>query len=54
MKIKCIWENISSGVNRMKVIGGWIVTITVLNNDGVDCESSVFIPDANHDWEIDE
>ena len=46
MKIKFDWEKIAPHVYRSKVIGGWIL----------QCEDpigTVFIPDQNHEWEID-
>lgn len=56
-KINFQWEEIdrSSGdfsrTYRAKVFGGWIVNSWCHNNSGV-CESMVFVPDKNHEWEI--
>ena len=39
---------------RGKVPGGWIVDHLVWNDDKeVQSQSSVFVPDPNHEWEID-
>lgn len=49
------WEIISSRTStyRLKVFGGWIVNCV---NQSVDAEreTSVFVPDVNHEWEIEE
>lgn len=44
--------------SRAKVFGGWLVYnytySTVMKNESIHCsESMVFIPDPNHEWEID-
>lgn len=46
-KIKFEWELIppTEATYRAKVIGGWIV---------YHFESMVFIPDPEHNWEIDQ
>ena len=62
MKIPFEWEELDDRegrqVYRAKVIGGWI--IHSLNYDDIackeynlgQCESMVFVPDPNHEWEI--
>ena len=68
-KIKFKWESISTklndvgsgGASRVKVIGGWIVlneTVLALpattNMIKMSCsQSMIFIPDPNHEWEIE-
>lgn len=52
-KIKFEWEilklNLPCVTSRAKVIGGWIVSDYVADGPA----GMVFIPDPNHDWEID-
>lgn len=49
MKIKFEWKRIGDMTYRAKVIGGWIV-------EHIDCDrpTLVFIPDSNHEWEIEQ
>ena len=49
------WEKIDSNTERMKTWGGWIVLHYDWTNDGGEpvCESMVFIPDINHEWELE-
>jgi len=58
--MKFEWETIFSKVisdehfaftERVKVIGGWIV-LNKIYAKGVGHESSVFVPDPEHKWEI--
>ena len=57
--MKFEWETINdndtSSTHRSPVIGGWIVRYNYENiprqNDTV---AMVFIPDPNHEWQIDE
>lgn len=61
--MKFEWEELCSygtmGSARAKVIGGWIVRNVSWTNrwgeDQVQCvaESTVFIPDPEHKWEIE-
>lgn len=44
-------ENENAAIQRMKVTGGWIVR-SIANLNGQICESSVFVPDINHDWKV--
>lgn len=65
MKIKFEWECIYTKVgenkvagivtNRAKVLGGWMVRTITWSGTEVHCsESSVFVPDPTHLWEIEE
>jgi len=59
MKFK--WERISgslngaSGTHRAKVIGGWIVEsmYSYEEEEGGNALSSIFVPDPNHEWDIE-
>lgn len=63
-EIKFKWEEVVAfgecSTQRAKVFGGWIVrTVSWTKRWGNDqvqslAESSVFIPDANHEWKIKE
>ena len=50
-----LWEDIDPNTKRMKVFLGWIVLHYEWLYDGGEpaCESMVFIPDANHKWELE-
>lgn len=58
MKIPFEWEILecnekrSIRTARAKVYGGWIVNSCV-DKEALCCESMVFIPDPNHEWEIE-
>ena len=49
---KVYWEpeRLSENVERVKVIGGWIVTTSYKSDKGQIALSSVFVPDSNHEW----
>jgi hypothetical protein len=49
MKAIINWEheNLDKWTSRVKVLGGWIVTI---ENTKHTAMSSIFIPDAPHQW----
>lgn len=49
MKINPEWEELGSQTRRMKVFGGWVVNSY---SNEFRTESSVFVPDAEHKWEI--
>lgn len=57
MKIKFEWEEIFSSPDgrnftyRAKVFGGWIISSYTYAT--TPAESMVFIPDPNHEWEIE-
>jgi hypothetical protein len=63
MKIKFNWQVISGesldSTSRAMVIGGWLVsysrTLMFLgeNENGSVSETMVFVPDPNHEWEIE-
>ena len=60
MKIKFEWEMVSNRSRRAKVFGGWVFhTFDQETESDVDgnaialSESMVFIPDVNHQWEIE-
>lgn len=62
MKIKYEWEMMDEShknfTDRAKVFGGWIVrSFTYEIAGGEDAkgtsESMVFVPDPNHEWEIE-
>ena len=59
--MKIAWENIykhgindcTLATNRLKVYGGWIVrTIYFEREPDIFSESSVFVPDPQHEWSI--
>lgn len=61
--MKFEWENLCTigdmGTSRAKVIGGWIVRSVAWSKRDHDwtfhlSESSVFVPDPNHEWTIEE
>lgn len=46
----------AASISRRKIIGGWIIkslTIFRHNKEISSSESMVFVPDANHEWEIE-
>lgn len=51
-KIKFEWETITEypPTYRAKVFGGWKVTSV---NSSSQTETSIFVPDPNHEWEIE-
>ncbi len=59
-RIRFEWEEIArnkmavhgSSTTRVKVIGGWIVNSYTWVKDSGISESSIFVPDAHHRWEI--
>jgi hypothetical protein len=61
MKIKTEWECImkpsrTEDVSRAKVFGGWVVRTICTHTGNVNTaisESSIFVPDPNHEWEIE-
>lgn len=68
--MKLDWENIENNqgeyINRAKIFGGWLVTVTnnVMtqvykgytipeNEDGYEWRTSItFVPDLNHEWKL--
>ena len=54
---RLVYNSYSRGGNstiRAKVFGGWILRQLCWNKDDqVQSESMAFIPDKNHEWEID-
>ena len=50
------WEEMTddkyAGCARLKVIGGWLVVAWVNAKERLP-ESLVFIPDPEHDWELE-
>lgn len=65
--MKFEWETLNSyngnsegeSIRRVKVFGGWIVrnnTISyrLIGQQTTLSESMVFVPDPNHDWEVEE
>ena len=50
MKIKSEWEKVNSTCQRLKVFGGWLVVTFVHDCDVL---TSVFVPDKNHEWEVE-
>ena len=56
MKIPFEWEELDNYTERLKVIGGWIIkseNSLYENGKWALSESMVFVPDPNHEWEID-
>lgn len=57
-KIEFKWETIKNLLHtktyRAKVFGGWIVNDICVcgESNKIICQSMVFIPDNNHEWEI--
>lgn len=54
--MKFEWEKLDNDTRRVKVIGGWIVQTKIFEEGSrgvMISESSVFIPDAEHKWEIE-
>lgn len=55
--MKFEWEPIyqvpTGGTARGKVPGGWIVNSLLGSDKGVAL-TSVFVPDPNHEWKLDE
>lgn len=50
MKIPFEWEPIAHLTDRARVIGGWVLLSSCEVNQS---ESMVFIPDPDHEWEIE-
>jgi hypothetical protein len=48
MEIKFEWETIGMFVDRAKVYGGWLVRTYGGANEWV-----LFIPDPEHEWEVE-
>lgn len=50
------WEVCCAGTVRAKVFGGWIVNSSESSSETGDeiTSSSVFIPDPNHEWTLEE
>ena len=49
------WEDISGLTSRAKVFGGWIVHKGSLDRVlKTQSESMVFVPDAKHEWKINQ
>ena len=54
-RIEWKWEDLDNSSRRIKVIGGWIVQTKIFEESkrGVMIsESSVFVADRDHEWEI--
>lgn len=55
--MKFEWEELNKVMKRAKVHGGWILRSFNYTTDNKDVysqsQSMVFIPDPNHEWEID-
>lgn len=52
MKIEFEWQKLDETTRRAKVIGGWIVhCCDIFQNTGIS-EALVFVPDADHLWEV--
>jgi hypothetical protein len=61
--MKVLWELVCFDENaanytglqteRMAVFGGWIVRTVTWNKTRSTSESSVFVPDAEHQWVIE-
>lgn len=51
-KIKFKYEKVKDSTYRAAVFGGWIL-VSVGGIVGDPKESMVFIPDPNHEWEIE-
>ena len=54
-KIEWKWEELDAHTNRVKVIGGWLVRNEyVLPKEKLCCVSTIFVPDRDHEWHIQE
>ena len=57
MKIKFKWEEIkdlpSHKTYRGKVHQGWLVSTASYLDGELKSESMVFLPDKNHEWEVE-
>lgn len=55
MKIKFEWEQVDHNAYRAKVIGGWLLENLYCAEPYLApfSASMAFIPDQNHEWEID-
>lgn len=48
------WEKMDEYTHRLRVFGGWIVKhVSYYYHESVS-ESSVFVPDPNHEWDLKE
>jgi hypothetical protein len=47
------WENIGGHVDRLKIYGGWLVCAAMYNDENNNLVMS-FVPDPNHEWELEE
>jgi hypothetical protein len=47
------WESIGvyPGAERVKVFGGWLVVVDVTQYKHT---ATTFVPDKNHEWEVEE
>jgi hypothetical protein len=45
-------EKIDHWTTRVKVIGGWLVTITECGTNGNLAMNTTFVPDEQHIWKI--
>lgn len=52
-KIKFEWETVDTDTFRAKVLGGWVMRFDNEIGHNTWSSSTLFIPDINHDWEID-
>ena len=59
--MKFVWENIFNqgggstiqiSTDRARVVGGWIVRTSMAHMHDI-CESTVFVPDVDSNWTID-
>ena len=56
-KIMIQWEDIDNLTNtqRLRVYGGWIVKhVSYFIPNNAVSESSVFVPDPNHEWDLND
>ncbi len=54
MKIAFEWEILDEDTIRAKVIGGWIVYTSERDDmNAVGGAAMVFVPDVNHEWEVE-
>ena len=48
-------EDINAYITRLKVHGGWVVSEWFVVKEKDVCSSTVcFVPDARHEWELEE
>lgn len=51
--VKYSTQQVEFSASRAKVFGGWVLrNVCYDSHDRTQSESSIFIPDPNHEWDI--